>query len=201
MSIMAPPSFGQYTGTANVKEGYGVAYFKALEDNEVGATGKITLEVRPPRAQSLSDSIDVEVIELPQTAGPDEGASQTPNINPHWVSEGDAFWVDNGWNRTSVAKVTREEESVDIYVSSDNDKLSQLIARAQRRDISAVDVIKNFYLEHISFFALLQDIDRTNQNRTPQLNDEDERGPEISLNHACETVCGIIDGLFDVLVT
>lgn len=201
MSVVAPPSFGQYTGTTNVRDGYGVAYFRALEDLDIGAKGKITLEIRPPRSQTLSDSIEVEVIELPQTAGPDDGASQTPNINPHWVSEGDAFWTDEGWNRTSVAKVTREEDSLDIYVSADNEKLSQLIARAQRRDMSAVDVVKNFYLEHISFFALLQDIDKTNQDKTQQSNDEDGHGTDAVLNHACETVCGIIDGLFDLLVT
>ena len=201
IAVVAPPSFGQYTGTTNVRDGYGVAYFRALEDIDVGAKGKITLEIRPPRSQTLSDVIEVEVIELPQTAGPDEGASQTPNINPHWVLEGEAFWVDNGWNRTSVAKVTREEDSVDIYVSADNERLSQLIARAQRRDIAAVDVVKNFYLEHVSFFSFLQDIDRTNQTKTQQSNDDDERGSDASLNHACETVCGIIEGLFDVLIT
>lgn len=199
IAVVAAPAFGQYTGTTNVRDGYGVAYFRAADDLETGATGKITLEVRPPRSQTLSDSVDVEVVELPQTAGPDAGHGQTPNINPHWVSEGDAFWVDNGWSRKSVAKVTREEDSIDIYVSADNDRLSQLIARAQRRDIAAVDVVKNFYLEHVSFFALLQDIGRTTQPR-PQQTDDDDPQPDTALNHACETVCGIIDGLFDVLV-
>lgn len=201
IAVVAPPSFGQYTGTTNVRNGYGVAYFRALEDIDIGAKGKITLEIRPPRSQALSDAIEVEVVELPQTAGSDDGSSQTPNINPHWVSEGDAFWVDNGWNRTSVAKVTKEEDSVDIYVSADNERLSQLISKAQRRDTTAVDVVKNFYLEHVSFFALLQDIDRTNRNTAQQNNDDDEHGPDAALNHACETVCGIIDGLFDILIT
>lgn len=203
IAVVAPPSFGQYTGTTNVRDGYGVAYLRALEDLETGATGKITLEIRPPRSQTLSDSIDVEVVELPQTAGPDDGQAQTPNINPHWVSEGDSFWIDNGWSRKSVAKVTSEEDSVDIYVSADNERLSQLIARAQRRDIAAVDVVKNFYLEHVSFFALLQDIDRKNQAKTQQSNDDDDNdnGSDAALHHACETVCGIVDGLFDVLVT
>lgn len=165
IAVIAPPSFGQYTGTTSVRDGYGVAYFRANEDNSIGTKGKITLEIRPPRSPALSDSIQVEVVELPQTAKPGEGTAQTPNINPHWVSERDAFWVDNGWDRTSVAKVTREEDSVDIYVSSDNHKLSQLIARAQRRDLAAVDVVKDFYLEHVSFFALLS---RYQQNKTKQ---------------------------------
>jgi len=200
IAVIAPPSFGQYTGTTNVKDGYGVAYFKAHEEINVGERGKITLEIRPPRSQTLSDAIDLQVVELPQTAGPDEGTSQTPNINPHWVSEGDPFWIDSGWNRTSVAKVTRGEDSVDIYVSADNGRLSQLISRAQRRDVASVEVIKNFYLEHVSFFALLQDIERTSQNKERQSGDDEDQGFDAALKHACETVCGIVDGLFDVLV-
>ena len=199
IAVVSPPPFGQYTGTTNVRGGYGIAYFKAAEELDPGAKGKITLEVRPPRAKTLSDSIDIEVVDLPDTTGKDDGTSQTPNINPHWVALGDAFWVDNGWNERSVAKVTREEESVDIYVSADNEKLSQLIARAQRRDLAAVETIKNFYLEHISFFALLQDIGRTSEQKA-SASEDDENGDELALRHACETVCGIVDGLFDVLV-
>jgi hypothetical protein len=201
IAVVNPPSFGQYTGTANVRDGYGVAYFKASQDLEIGATANITLEVRPPRSQSLSASIAVEVVDLPQTAGPGEGDGATPNINPHWVGESDSFWIDHGWTKSSVAVVTREEDSVDIFVSADNEKLSQLIARAQRRDTAAVDIVKNFYLEHISFFALLQDIDRTNRKNTPSSSEEPESDFEVSLKQVCETVCGIIDGLFEVLVT
>lgn len=200
IAVVSPPSFGQYTGTTNVRDGYGVAYFRASDGLDVGSEGKITLEVRPPRAKTLSDSIDVEVVELPHTTGKDEGGAQTPNINPHWVLKGEPFWIDNGWTERSVAKVTREEDSVDIYVSADNEKLSQLIARAQRRDVAAVEVIKNFYLEHVSFFALLQDLGRTAEKRSQVAQEEEENGDEMSLRHACETVCGIVDGMFDVLV-
>jgi hypothetical protein len=149
----------------------------------------------------LSDAIDVEVVDVPETAGGDEGSAQTPNINPRWVSEGEPFWIDNGWDRTSVALVTREEDSVDVWVSADNERLSQLIARAQRRSIEAVDVLKNFYLEHVSFFALLQDIDRTSRDGVAPSPDEEDGIGDMPLKHACETVCGIIEGLFEVLVT
>ena len=36
IAIIDPPSFGQYTGTTNVRYGYGTAYFIANEDVEVG---------------------------------------------------------------------------------------------------------------------------------------------------------------------
>lgn len=199
IAVISPPSFGQYTGTTNVRDGYGVAYFKASDDLEVGASATIILEVRPPHAQSLSASIDVEVAEIPES-GTGPGEARTPNINPHWVLEADAFWSDNGWDRTSVAKVTQEEDAIDIYVSADNERLNRLIARAQRHETAAVESVKNFYLEHISFFALLEDIDRAN-NRTIQSEEDNEGNDDISLKHGCETICGILETLFDVVIT
>lgn len=201
IAVLNPPSIGQFTGTTSVRDGYGVAYFRAAETVEIGATARITLELRPPRSQSISDGIDVVVVDLPQTAGSGEGEAKTPNINPHWVAEGDAFWVDNGWTAASVAKVTREEESIDIWVSAGNERLSALISRAQRRDLNAVEAVKGFYLEHVSFYALLQDIDRTRRAENAGQEENAEDYTEIGLRHVCETVCGIIEGLFEILVT
>lgn len=207
IAVINPPFLGQYTGTASVSDGYGVAYFKAQDDVEVGTSGKITLELRPPRATSLSDTVDVTVAEVPQTAGGRQGEAQTPNINPIWVAEGDLFWKENGWNKTTVAHVNREEAGVDIFVSASNDKLSSIIARAQRRDAAAVDAVKNFYLEHISFYALLQDVERTRKKiegengESHELSTQDQKTiMDAGLRHACETVCGIIEGLFEVLI-
>jgi hypothetical protein len=206
IAVISPPSLGQYTGTTSVKDGYGVAYFKAQEDAVIGATGKITLELRPPKHTSLSDTTDVIVTEVPQTAGGTNGDAQTPNINPRWVLEGDTFWKDNGWTRQSVAHVNREDEGVDIFVSASNEKLAALITRAQRRDSNAVDNIKNFYLEHISFYALLQDIERTKKTGTDEgsesvesLESTNSNISPASLRHAGETVCGIIEGIFEVI--
>lgn len=201
IAVVVPPSFGRYTGTTTVREGHGIAYFKAAEDLAVGTKGTITLEVRPPRSQSLSASVDVETVEPPQTAGSATGDARTPNINPHWVTEGDAFWKEHGWNRKSVASVIREEDSIEIYVSADNERLGQLIARGQRRDVTAVDSIKEFYFEHIAFFALLDDLGRTSEEKTSISDEIVEQATGRALNHACETVCGIIDDLFEILVT
>lgn len=211
IAVIAPPLLGQYTGTASVRDGYGVAYFRAQEDSQVGTTAKITLELRPPRATSLSATTDVVVAELPQTAGGKQGDSQTPNINPQWVSEGEPFWKDNNWDQASVALVNRGEDGVDIFVSASNEKLAALIARAQRRDMSAVDKVKNFYLEHISFFALLEDLERarnaaatdkdnSDSKFTSDSNSDQKTLMEASLRHSCETVCGIIDEIFEVVI-
>jgi hypothetical protein len=182
-----------------VQSGHGVAYFKAADGLDVHTKAEIILEVRPPRATSLSAAIDMEVIALPEATGPHPGSVPTPNINPRWVKEGDQLWRDEGWNRTSVAKVTREEDSVDIWVSADNEKLSSLIARAQRRDITAVDTVKSLYLEHVSYFALLQDLDRS-QGTDGGASESQETTAAQTLRHACDTVCGIIESLFDIIV-
>ncbi|MBX9964822.1 MAG: hypothetical protein K2Y35_17310 [Burkholderiales bacterium] len=207
IAVISPPSLGQYTGTASVREGYGVAYFKAQEDVEVGAIAKITLELRPPKHTSLSDTTEVIVSELPQTAGGQQGEAATPNINPRWVTEGEQFWRDMGWTKRSVAQVNREVDGVDIYVSASNEKLGALISRAQRRDIHAVDQIKNFYLEHLCFYALLQDTERLLKQDSQNNGENSSPGDadlklvsEAGLRHACETVCGIIEGIFEVLV-
>ncbi len=204
IAIIDPPSFGQYTGTTNVREGYGTAYFSAADDLDLGTQARITFEVRPRRSATLQSSITTEIALLPTSADNKEGKVATPNVNPQWVNEGDPFWVDNNWNKQSVAKVVRDAESVEIFVSAANDKLSSLIARAQRRSMAAVDAIKDFYLEHISFHAFLESVDQETMAIASRLEDENgggKREQNRELARACETICGIADTTFEVLVT
>ena len=205
IAVINPPSIAQFTGTTSVRDGYGVAYFKAEVGGEIGTTAKITLELRPPKHTSLADSIDVVLSDLPETSGGSQGESATPNINPRWVAKGDPFWNDNNWTKQSVAQVNQSDEGVDIFVSVDNEKLDALISRAQRRDTNAVDNVKNFYLEHISFYSMLQDIDRNRKSEAADgetldsAHTDQKSVSEASLKHACETVCGIIDSVFEVI--
>ena len=84
--IISPPSFGQYTGTATVRDGYGVAYFKAGETTNIGDTAEISLELRPNRAKTLSSTLGIEVVETPVAGtGTGSGEASTPNINPMYV--------------------------------------------------------------------------------------------------------------------
>lgn len=205
IAVIDPPSFGQYSGSTNVRSGYGTAYFMASEDLAVGTKARITLEVRPRRAASLRATVDVEVAELPAPAGAGEGKVPTPNINPIWVSEGDAFWTQNNWSKHSVAKVVRSEDSIEVYVSVENAKLNTLIQRAQRRDATAVESVKDFYLEHLSFHAMLAALDAEKrggevlhgQLDASTLDAEQDR----EYQRACDTICGIAEEMFDVVVT
>lgn len=206
IAVITPPSIAQFTGTTSVRDGYGVAYFKAEVGIDVGTAAKITLELRPPKHTSLSDSIDVLMSDLPQTSGSNGDQSAAPNINPSWVAKGEPFWNDNNWNKQSVAQVNQSDEGVDIYVSVSNEKLEALIARAQRKDLQAVENVKNFYLEHISFYAMLEDIERNRRSsdsgegkKAESSENSNETVSGDGLRHACETVCGIIEGMFEVI--
>lgn len=201
MALVTPPTFGAFQGIANVREGHGVAYFRAMEDIEVGATAKVTLEVRPPRSASLSDSLDLEAVELPQTTGDNKGDAKTPNINICPVEKEDAYYSDNHWDGKSVAGVESDDESTNVFINVSNDRLAALIARAQRKDDSAVEAIRSFYLEHISFYAVLDHVTK----RPAPAQDENGDGGETNVRkdatlvNACETVCGIMEAMFDVL--
>lgn len=204
IAVIDPPSFGQYSGTTNVREGYGTAHFRATEELDLGTVAQITLEVRPRRATSLRATAVLEVVALPEAASGGEGKVPTPNINPQWVTERDLFWKDNNWTDKSVAKVIQEAEGVDIFVSADNRRLNQLIVRAQRKDLATVESVKAFYLEHLSYHTLLAALDHDRAiARGPEQGTSEpvaaEMEHESELQRACETVCGIMEEMFDFL--
>jgi hypothetical protein len=203
IAVITPPVIGRYTGTTNVYEGYGTAYFKVAEDAEPGTTADITLELRPKKAKSLSDAVGIEVYPIPEGADAGEGAETTPNINPIWVNSDHQFWKDNDLDESFVAKVERGEDSIEIYVSSENKRLTQWLTRAQRKNIEAVNAVKEFYLEHICFHALLEDLASTKV--LPDESEESSDGGPIwdqqELTRACETICGIIEQMFDLITT
>ncbi len=201
--LVDPPSFARYTGRTNVRDGHGVVYLQASDLVEVGDRAEITLELRPPAGAAFGSSVDAVAVPFPEAAGTEPGRVRTPNINPQWVHRGDDFWLENDWDDSSVARVVRSEGSIEIYVSADNRRLNRLIARAQRRSVETVDALKDFYLEHLSFHALLADIDRERTGSFPGylLGSPDivqlERERDLELQRACETVCGIIEESFE----
>ncbi|MFD0740101.1 hypothetical protein ACFQZQ_12530 [Lysobacter koreensis] len=205
IAIVNPPTFGTFQGLANVRGGHGVAYFRAMEDVEIGATASVTLEVRPPRAASLSDSLDLEAIELPQTTGAEKGDARTPNLRIVRVTKDEPFYSDHDWDGKSVALVESDDESTNVFISVSNERLTSLVARAQRKDESAVQSVLDFYVEHVAFYAVIDSLSSQAQPRRIEAeeNDDDHRKKvreDIALINACDTVCGIMEALFDVLV-
>jgi hypothetical protein len=202
IAIIEPPAFGQYTGTTRVHDGYGTAYFKAKEGMDADSTAEITLELRPKRAKTLKSSVTVKIIPAPEDVGDQVGESKTPNIRPQWITADDPFWKEYEWDEESVALVIQEEDSVDIFVSAENKRLTSLIARAQRRDRATVDALKDLYLEHISFHALLADIVEQKTVEKGNGSDADpEKNRERELKRATETVCGMLNQMFDFIAT
>lgn len=200
IAVIDPPAFGQYTGTTRVNDGHGIVYLHASEDLKEGETGKITLELRPPRSTAISDSIESEVIQLEDKGGEDGSGAQTPNIDPVLVDIDHQYFIERGWDETSVAEVESTDEKVAVFVSAANKLFKRFLARAQRHGDDAIEVIKDFYLEHIAFHAVIADIDKKNSEKEGGDPDQIEKQYSKEMTHACETVCGIMESMFDILI-
>ncbi len=206
VAFIEPQSFGMFTGTARIVDGYGLAYFKVNEETEIGENGQITLELRPPRQKSFSAQVDVIAIDVPESSDPEsDGKNKTPNIQVEFIYRNDHWYIDNNWNEQSVAMVLDDQDGVIIYVSAENKNLSKLVARAQRQNEAAVENIKNKYLEHISFYAFM-----LSKNKADAFKDDNdisipdeilEKMREAGLQNASETVCGMINDFFEVIIT
>lgn len=207
LAISNPHSLCSYTGTANVVGGYGHAFFKVAEGAALDSTATLTLELRPPRQKSLSDNVTVVTVAFPESSDPSkQGEKSAPNINPHFVGEDDQTYKAEKWTNESVAMVSIDHTSIDIWVSSANKNLEKLVARARRRSNEAVESIKNYYLEHISFYAYMshqakQNKEIINGPDGETISDEVlKQITEADLKYACETVCGMLTDLFDYVV-
>lgn len=204
-AFIDPQSLGSYTGTARVNNGYGIAYFKTSEQAEIGDKGEITLDLRPIGQKSLSSSIEIEIVERPETSGGDgSGKNKSPNIRVDFIGEEHPFFEENNWNENSVSSVLSDRDEIVIYVSEENKNLQKLVERAQRKNDAAVQNIKNKYLEHVSFHSFVLD----KNNLTSILAKEDEEIPsesyekvkEAELRNASETVCGMITDFFESII-
>lgn len=206
IAFIEPQSFGVFNGNAKIVDGHGLAYFQTNKEVEIDDKGKIILEIRPPRQKSLIGDIDTIVIENPSDSDDKkDGKNKIPNLDVRFVDKDDLFFQDREWDEYSVAEVVKSNDEVTIFVSAENKNLSKLIVRAQRKNHNAVDNIKNKYLEHISFFAFM-----LTQNKIENLNVADEESvsndsyeqiQELGLKNASETVCGMINDFFEVIMT
>ncbi len=200
VAVITPPTLGQYTGAASVRGGYGVAYFSVRQDAAVGESAEILLELRPKGARSLSTSIGIAVQAPPSSVGTGRGDAPTPNVNTTWIHSRDPFWIQHAWTEDSVAKVISDQGAVDIYVSAENRRLLALLRRSLRGSTALIDTISGLYLEHISFHAFLADLGAAeNQSLDSPDSDVGEEVIDKELRRACETVCGMISQLYDLL--
>lgn len=209
LAVIEPHSFGSFTGSARVIDGYGIAYFKARENVEVDTEAKITLELRPPRQKSLGSSVNVIAAEFPDDADANKkGDKNTPNIQIHAINENDQYYKDAQWTPLTVADVDIGTEAVDIFINDSNKNLTKLIERAQQytNTTEAVDNIKNRYREHIGFCAFMISQNKI-EERLPKedgkeiLQEHVEAIKKADLENACETVVGLINDFFQVIIT
>ncbi|MCH2354592.1 MAG: hypothetical protein MK295_09200, partial [Pseudomonadales bacterium] len=209
IAVINPPSFGQYSGTTNVRDGYGTAYFEASGELDEGERATVTLEVRPPRSKALSDEVEAAVVPFPETSGDGTGNQSMPNITTSWVHKGELFYEDNDWDERSVADVRRSDDEITVFVNQDNKNLAKVLSRAQRRSQEAVDAIKAFYLEHIAFHAVVATIqDEKEEIDNTASADAEANGVTLAekmrnreLARLSETVSGIIQQQFELIAT
>jgi len=206
-AIIEPHSFGSYTGSARVVDGYGIAYFKTRESVEKGQAGIITLELRPPRQKTLSDTLDILSIPFPEDSDSTKaGSKSTPNIEIIPVNENDPYYKDHGWSGKTVAEIADDEDAVFIYINDSNNNLTKLIERAQQYSTQAVESIKNRYREHIGFCAFMIEKNKVEDNlifdeNQVLLPEHVETIKKADLENGCETVCGMISDFFEYIRT
>lgn len=206
-AVIEPHSFGSFTGSARVVDGYGIAYFKTSDEIDKGTSATITLELRPPRQKTISDNLLVISADLPEgsdTVNP--GNKNAPNIEIIAVNENHPYYKDHGWNYSTVAEVADDKDAVYIYINDSNTNLTKLLTRAQQYSTAAVDSIKNTYREHVGFCAFM--IDKNKVEDRLEIEDGKNFSPEIveqikkaDLENGCETVCGMIADFFDYIRT
>ncbi|HMJ69646.1 MAG TPA: hypothetical protein VK508_12150 [Cyclobacteriaceae bacterium] len=203
LAVIEPHSFGSYTGSARVVDGYGIAYFKARETIEDGVKARITLELRPPRQKTLSDSVSVVATVFPDdTDSKKSGNKGTPNIEVIAIGESDAYYKEHNWNYDTVAEVADDQDTVYIYINDSNRQLTKLIERAQQYSTQAVESVKNRYREHVGFCSFMisknkvEDRLQSDDGKVISI-DQVEQIKKADLENACETVCGMITDFFD----
>ena len=206
VAFIEPQSFGMFTGTARVVDGYGLAHFRVSEETQIGDEGQITLELRPPRQKSFNSAVDIVAIERPEDSNPSgDGDNKTPNIQVEFVDRNNPWFQENEWNDLSVAQVLDDQDGVIIYVSAENKNLTKLVARAQRYSEEAVDSIQNKYLEHISFYAFMAN--KVEPSKLFSEGQESLQGEFVEklrdeyMKNVSETVCGMINDFFEPIIT
>jgi hypothetical protein len=206
-AVIEPHSFGSYTGSARVVDGYGIAYFKSRDTVEVGTVSTITLELRPPRQKTISDTVSVKAMPFPEgTDSSNTGDKNVPNIEIIPVSENDQYYKDHGWTHRTVAEVADDKDAVFIYINDSNTHLTKLVERGQQYSTSAVESIKNRYREHIGFCAFMIDKNKIEDRLVAEDGkvlslEQIEEVKKADLENGCETVCGMISDFFDYIRT
>jgi hypothetical protein len=207
LAFIEPHSFGSFTGSANVVDGYGITYFKVREEVEADTIGKIALELRLPRQKAISGEVECIAKLIPENADDNKaGSLNMPNLEIRAINEKDPYYIDNKWTHDTVANVEIGNECVYIFINDSNKHLTKLIERAKQYSATAVESIKIRYREHIGFTAFM-----IHQNKVEQyLPQEDghevsseviEKVKQAALINACEGICGVINDFFQVIIT
>mgnify|MGYP000932277424 CR=1 FL=1 len=206
-AIIEPHSFGSFTGTTRVINGYGIAYFKVNNTVKEDTRATITLELRHSRQETIDATVIVVAdSEISEAVKIETVNKNSPNVEIIAVNENHPFYMDNNWNSRTVAEVDHNNTMIFIYINESNLYLTKLIERAQQYSTQTVDSIKNTYRAHIGFYAFM--IHRNKIQKMLELKNNEyisrdtiEQIKKVDLESGCETVCGMISEFFDYIRT
>ncbi|MCY6483801.1 hypothetical protein OW763_05490 [Clostridium aestuarii] len=181
------------TGKTKMKQGHGVIFFKVNSNLKIGDIINIRFDLKVKQTQ-LSDDINVVVT---QKVKNNSKNSVIPKIEPIPVEKSHPYWIRNGWDENSVAKVERSEQEITVYISIDNINISRIINKQFKSGKAAVEAIQNFYLEHICYHAVLLELDYEKEQK---IDDTEviEQFKVKELRRESKTICGIIEDIYKI---
>ncbi len=101
----------RYAGSSELRDGHMRIIFAAREEAPVGATGRITVELRPPNRSTLTSSLPYRIVETPP-AKSSSAKINLPKIDCQPVESKDSEeWVGLGWP-DDIAEVAADYEYV-----------------------------------------------------------------------------------------
>lgn len=180
-------TFGYFTGSVRVKDGYGLAYFKLNENLKNGQSSKLILKLKNEQYNVLSDEINVEV-HLKETK---EKVIKEKVINVEFIYANDPFFIQNNFNKSSVGNLIISENEITILVSAENLNFEKLIAKAQKINEEAVVTIRSKYLEQTSLFIYMILSENT----------QAEKQNISLLEKMVESVCYLLNDHFNLIIS
>lgn len=189
-----PINKAHYSGSTNIVDGYGIVYFNIDSKTQIDDYFNVSLSLKINENEVLTDNCDILVIDEPEKGEKGNQRSKVPNINPIPVNKEHPYYISSNWNEDSVSSVAENDESIEIFVSMENKNLSRILRRAQQYGSNAVDNIKNFYLEHISYhsFTTSYSLKDTSMENSDDIYDKE-------LKRVSETLVGIMEDTFELL--
>lgn len=197
-AVIEPHSFGSYTGSVRIVDGYGIVYFKVRESVESNTQATVSLNLRVSDDNIIGSKIGVIAYHDSSKKTKKTLGNKTFNIDILDINENDDYYKENDWNYQTVADVVPDSENIVVYINNSNSSLTKLIEKGQKNDSIFIETIKNHYREHIGFCAVMM----LYKNKDMNVNDPSSIKLKNSyLEVCCESICEILSRFSHYILT